>query len=171
MLTFIEAAVAAMLTLAPPGRSLIPDARESAVDGEARYVAIAAAALEAAKGDEGAATLLLGFSWMESGWRRDVDLGVGPLARGGGRDSCLMQLRATDEEHAWLVKDRVLCFRAGLVRLRQSAGACRRNSPDERWAAYTAGRCGAGLVASRARAAAVRRVAGLIAAARAGRAS
>src|SRR5262245_66320038 len=94
-----------MVATAPPGRSRFPtEARETPEDGRARYAAIAHAVAEVAldpderplfSGDrarERTAALLLSISWHESGWRRDVDLGIGSHARGGGRYHCVMQV-------------------------------------------------------------------------------
>ena len=91
--------------------------------------------------------VLLSLAYFESGFRRDVDLGLGQFARGSGVDSCLMQIRvgsgATAEgwPHADLVGDRKKCFRAGLHLVRQSFHACRK-LPREDWlGAYTSGTC------------------------------
>lgn len=110
--------------------------------------------------------LLLALSWMESGFRADVDHGVGPAARGGAADSCLMQVRIgsgrTGEgwNHEDLTTDRTKCFRAGLHLVRQSYGACRGLPPEQRLTAYAAGTCSSrpGQEKSKARIAVARRL-------------
>jgi hypothetical protein len=158
--SIIAATVALMVSVAPTGRSRIEQARETADEGRARYEQIAEAAWDVAserplfdgpRGVERSVALLLVVSNGESGFRRDVDLGQGPLARGSGKDSCLMQVRTTTAHHRELVADRRACFREGALRLKRSMNACRRNPPEYRLAAYGSGRCTAGLVMSRVR--------------------
>lgn len=106
--------------------------------------------------------LMLSIAFFESGFQRDVDLGLGKHGRGDfGKSFCLMQIQTGkgkvpihDEEiGAWtgqdLVDDRKKCFRAGLELLRRSMGACRGVKDDDgenlRGAslisAYTTGKC------------------------------
>jgi hypothetical protein len=158
--SIIAATMALMVNVSPPGRSHIKDARESADEGRARYEQIAEAAWDVAserplfdgpRGVSRTVALLLVVAHGESGFRRDVDLGQGPLARGSGKDSCLMQVRTTDAHHRELTADRRACFREGALRLKRSMNACRRNPPEFRLAAYGSGRCTAGLAMSRVR--------------------
>lgn len=152
-------ALAIMLAWAPPGRSGIKDASETAEAGTARYGEIARDAARVAfdpgerplvagpRARSQSLAVLLSVAYHESGFRRDVDLGLGPLARGSGTDSCLMQIRVgkgtTPEgwSHADLVADRVKCFRAGFRLLRRSIGACRRLPPLDWLSAYARGQC------------------------------
>ena len=152
-------ALAIMVAWAPPGRSKISNAIETEEEGHARYAEIAQTAIEVAydpttpplfKGAYGRASttaLLLAVAFHESGFRRDVDLGLGKLARGSGTDSCLMQIRVgagrTPQgwSHANLVQDRRKCFLAGLALIRKSFAACHRLSIRDWLSAYTRGRC------------------------------
>src|SRR5262249_52953536 len=98
-------AVALMISWAPPGKSKIKDAIETAEDGRARYAEIAKAAagvaydpntkplFGGARGRASTLALMLSVAYHESGYRKDVDLGLGKLARGSGTDSCLLQIR------------------------------------------------------------------------------
>lgn len=162
-------AVALMISWSPPGRSLLPEARETEAEGRARYEEIARAAAEVAhdpaerpvfggpSGRGATLALLLAVASFESGFRRDVDLGLGARARGEGVDSCLLQLRvgrgrtAEGWSHAELVADRRRCFRAGLALMRRSFGACRQLAVLDRLSAYATGRCTAAQRHSRAR--------------------
>ncbi len=148
-----------MLAWAPPGRSLIKDAIETPEEGTARYAAIAQAATRVAfdpaskplvhgpRARTQTLAIMLSVAYHESGFRRDVDLGIGRLARGSGLDSCLMQIRVgrgrTEEgySHAELVADRDKCFRVGLRLLRRSIGACRSLPPLDWLSAYARGQC------------------------------
>ena len=148
-----------MLSWAPPGRSHIRDAVETAEAGTARYGDIARAAASIAfdpgerplvsgpRARSQTLAIMLSVAYHESGFRRDVDLGVGPLARGSGTDSCLMQIRVgrgntlEGYSHAELVADRGKCFRVGLRLLRRSIGACRSLPPLDWLSAYARGQC------------------------------
>jgi len=134
-----------MLSAVPPGKTRhTKDARETAEAGRARYAQIAREIAEVALDPaeeplfdgpyarEKTAAVMLAISYHESHWRRDVDYGVGPNARGGGgRYHCLMQVEAkggktpegyTPED---LVKNRLKCFRAGLHILQRGNRMCR----------------------------------------------
>lgn len=89
----------------PAGRSFIKEAKESKEEGEARYAEIASAAISVVydpselpivEGKDGRArslAILLALAWFESGFRRDVDLGLGKLGRGDqGRSWCMVQV-------------------------------------------------------------------------------
>ena len=162
-------AVAFMLTWSPPGRSKIKDAIETPEEGKARYAEIAKAAAKVAydpqthplyagsKGRAATMALLLSVAWHESGFRKDVDFGVGKLARGSGTDSCLLQIRvgagrtAEGWSHEDLVRDREKCFRAGLALMRRSFGACRKLDQRDWLSGYTRGSCLANEPYSRSR--------------------
>ncbi|WP_437600573.1 hypothetical protein WMF28_03260 [Sorangium sp. So ce590] len=169
MESIIAWAVSIMITWAPPGTSHIKDAIETPEDGRARYHEIARAAAKVAydpelkpvfggpRGRAETMALLLSIAYFESGYRRDVDLGLGKLARGSGVDSCLLQIRvgAGKTREGWshddLVSDREKCFRAGFALIRKSFGACRKQDARDRLSAYTRGRCIADDKHSRAR--------------------
>jgi len=182
-------ATARMAAWQPAGKSFYADAKETEADGLARYDVIARDAFSVAfdpsepplfSGPNGRAktmaTLLAIASW-ESGFRRDVDLGLGPAARGdGGRSHCMMQIQlstvdpstkrtkmrvvmdgdgwkfAYDGKTGWggedLVQDRQKCFRAGLHMARVSFRACSGLPVAERLSVYASGNCTAGRAAS-----------------------
>lgn len=109
-----------MLNWMPTGRSFIKDAKETQEDGKARYEKIADAMISviydpAEKplfgGKYGRAktlALVASMSWFESGYRKDVDLGVGPLGRGdGGQSWCMMQILVGREQLDGKSKNRV----------------------------------------------------------------
>jgi len=106
----IAAWLVSLITLgAPPGRPQYePAARESIVQAEERYQGIAEAIAEVAFNPKETpvsgnrtftAALLAALAYHESGFRRDVDLGIGRalLAKSGwndfGRSWCMMQLQ------------------------------------------------------------------------------
>lgn len=148
-----------MLSWAPPGKSKIKDAVETPEEGKARYAEIARAAAKVAfDGQEkplyrGARArsktlaVMLSVAYHESGFRKDVDLGVGPFARGSGTDSCLMQIRvgagSTTEgwTHSDLVSNRDKCFRAGLALLRRSFGSCGKLGERDALSGFASGHC------------------------------
>jgi hypothetical protein len=93
-----------MVSWSPPGRSFIKDAKETPDEGRARYSEIADAMLRVAydpseppafpgpTGRGRTLALMLSIAWHESGFRKDVDLGRGPMSRGdSGRSWCLIQ--------------------------------------------------------------------------------
>lgn len=93
-----------MISWSPPGRSFIPEAKETPEEGRARYALIARAMVDvvydpdeapAFPGKRGRArtlAMMLSIAWHESGFRKDVDLGEGKLSRGdSGRSWCLIQ--------------------------------------------------------------------------------
>jgi hypothetical protein len=167
--SIIAWAVTFMVSWAPPGRSTLKDATETPEAGRARYAEIAAAAARVAydpalkplfggpRGRAATMALFLSIAYHESGFRRDVDLGIGKLARGSGTDSCLLQIRvgtgrtAEGWSHEDLVGDRVKCFRAGYGLIKRSFGACRRLPMLDWLGAYTRGRCREDEPLSRAR--------------------
>lgn len=156
-------ALAIMIAASPPERAVAvtthPDARETAAERLERYEGIAAAVARVVSAPgvhlpysgrfarARTAALLLAVSWFESGWRKDVDLGVGKLSRGEGVDSCLMQIRvgsgktAEGWDHADLTADRDKCFTSGLRKLARSFAQCRSMPLSDRLSAYAAGVC------------------------------
>ena len=159
-----------MLATAEPGRSRFPvEARETPEEGRTRYAAIARAIADVSLDPQEApvftgeharertAALLLSVAYHESGWRRDVDLGLGPHARGGGRYHCIMQVAVDRGKHAsgWtgaqLVESRQRCVRAALDVLQRAKGSCRAQGPDAWLRLYTSGQCTRGRKAAEAR--------------------
>jgi hypothetical protein len=168
-----------LLLLSPPekreafqrgtDRPIPAEQRETSEEGRVRYAQIARDLDEVlsapdaprlfrgSKGKARTAALVLAVAYLESGFRKDVDLGEGKLGRGDhGRSFCLMQIQtgkgagtvpATDPVVAqWtgndLVKDRKKCLRAGLAMLAQSLGECRLLKDErDRLSAYTTGTC------------------------------
>ncbi len=174
--------LSAMLILNPLDRARLPTFPEAVETPEGRlerYQEIAQAIADVVEegrplfggteGRRGTAATVLAVAFMESGFRRDVDLGLGKHARGGGLDTCAMQIRmgrgATTAE-GWtteeLLGDRRKCFAAGLRLIRQSYVACSGNAPEHRLAAYASGTCreGPGWAASAARVGLARRILG-----------
>ena len=150
-----------MLATVPPGRSRRPEeAVESAEAGRARYAAIARAMAEVSldpaesplfpgeRGREMTALLLLTISLHESHWKRHVDLGLGPHARGGGgRYHCMMQILVKNEKTPEgftaedLVKNRHACFRRGLHILQRARRFCDDAGPRAFLNHYASGTC------------------------------
>ncbi len=103
---------------APPGRpQFIPEAQESKEEAVTRYESIAADIYEVLqtekplfRGQSGkarTATVILSLMLHESGFRKDVDTGVGTQARGdNGRSWCLLQQNVgTGRTLAWNIKE------------------------------------------------------------------
>jgi len=116
-----------MITWLPPGRSFIKDAIETSEEGEARYEQIADAAISVAYdpdekpifgGKYGRAktlALILSIAYFESGYRKDVDLNLGPLARGDkGESWCMMQFRLGRPSFDGDTKKRVVLDGSGI---------------------------------------------------------
>lgn len=164
----VTALVQMMAAWAPPDRShaYIPEAKESVEAGRARYATIAESYLEVAFDEQvkplvggrqarlRTAAMGLGVALFESGFRRDVHLGIGRLGRGdGGRSWCLMQINIgkgkvpTDHEliGSWYGKDLVAdtrnCARAGFHLMARSISACAKLPWADRLSAYTTGKC------------------------------
>lgn len=181
----IELAVAWVLAivvaLAPPGRkSYYPDAEETQQEAEVRLESVAQDVVEIVydpdtdplfEGPYGRArstTLMLAIMLNESGFRKDVDFGLGKHARGdGGRSWCLMQLNigkgptlkwnyVQDRKPRWgddpseifegyfgedLVTDRRRCISEGYKYMRLSLRGCKSNPLEHRLAAYVSGKC------------------------------
>lgn len=150
-----------MLTWMPPGHSKVKMAAETAEEGKERYEEIADDLISVVfdptekpifsgtYGRSKTLAIMLSVSWFESGFRKDVDQGLGSLARGdSGQSWCLMQVKLGKEEKALentkqrivldgdyfkftldksigfggkdLVRDRKTCFRTGLHLIRNS---------------------------------------------------
>ncbi len=166
MAIVIQHFLALMLLWAPPSRHIDGEGIAAA---EQRYREIVTAAASVAfdpqekpvfigpHGRQRTLALMLSVAYFESGFRRDVDIGEGKFARGGGMDSCLVQIRVgagrTPEgwDHRDLVEDRTKCFRAGLRIMRSSFATCRSSPVPDRLAIFTSGACDRGLAQSRAR--------------------
>jgi hypothetical protein len=173
--------LAAMTALAPPHREhYVQLAKESYAQADARYREIAEAIVDESfagrplfggKGGRiSTAMLVTTIFFMESGFRRDIDLGIGNvrLRRAGlndfGRSWCMGQInlgfkRVPDPDHpgmwketstaatpdGWygpdLTADRRKCVRATINALRLSMSTCRSLPADQRLAAYAAGNC------------------------------
>ncbi len=181
----IELAVAWTLSIivaiAPPGRkSYYPDAEETQQEAEVRLESVAkdvveivydpdtAPLFEGPYGRARSVTLMLAIMTNESGFRKDVDFGLGKYARGdGGRSWCLMQLNigkgstlkwnyVQDRKPRWgddpleiftgyfgedLVTDRRRCISEGYKYMRLSLRGCKSNPLEHRLAAYVSGKC------------------------------
>jgi hypothetical protein len=155
--------VSSMTKHAPPGKSKFEGAKETEEEGRARYEAIVRDLLEVtydpaepvlapyASDEDGrlkTALTVLSVVRFESGYRRDVDLGVGPNARGdNGSSWCLVQLNIGNGKTAegWtgkeLVKDRKKCLRAGLHAIQKSFALCEKLDVRDRLSVFTTGKC------------------------------
>jgi hypothetical protein len=176
--------VSLIVSVAPVGRTqYLPDAKETETETTARYESIARDLVEVvydqneqplfkdSQGRAKTAQVMLAVATYESGFRRDVDYGLGPKARGdGGKSWCLMQVLlgrpgkvsgktrghiyvrpdgrmgyTTNPMVGWggedLVNDRKACFRAGLAVLRDSFHSCGRQALRDRLSVYASGRC------------------------------
>lgn len=158
-----------MLAATPPGKSRFPaESVESEADGRARYEQIAGALAEialdpeekpvfdGARGRERTAALVLAIARHESGFRRDVDLGLARHANGGGPYFCMMQVSVKGRTpEGWtgadLTSDRRRCFRAGLHILQHARGSCRAEGPEAWLRLYTGGTCDRGRQAAEQR--------------------
>ena len=109
-----------MLNWMPTGRSFIKDAKETKEAGKARYEKIADAMITVVYdpaekplfgGKYGRAktlALVASMSWFESGYRKDVDFGLGKLGRGdGGQSWCMMQILVGREQLDGKSKNRI----------------------------------------------------------------
>lgn len=152
-----------LTTLSPIERAVkvtyLPQAKETVEQRTERYEQISATLAEVLETEERlpfggdrrlahSGALALSLWYMESGFRRDVDLGLGKEARGGGMDSCLAQIRlgkneTTPEGWTWqeVVSDRKKCFTSAIRMIRRSMTACRGQALEHRLSAYAAGVC------------------------------
>jgi hypothetical protein len=178
--------VSMILTAAPMEKpAYYADAKETQEERADRYNSIATDLLDVAydaqeaplfKGPDGrakTAALLLSIASFESGFRKDVDIGVGEKSKGDhGRSWCLMQVQlgeansaghtptrivlTPDGTYDWaytldkglggedLVQDRKSCFRAALHIVRVSFRACGRLPIEQKLRLYVSGSCGSG---------------------------
>jgi len=173
--TIVMWLVSAMLAWSPVDRvHYINEAKETAADATSRYNDIAKALVEVTydpkrdpifhsrKGKARAKTamLLLSIAYYESGFRRDVDLGLGKMARGDfGNSHCMMQLNLGKDRQSttilekligqrWsandVVQDRTKCFTAGYELVAKSFNVCKHLPFKERLAVYASGNCDEG---------------------------
>ena len=152
-----------MMTAVPPGHSRHPkEARESAAAGAERYREIARTLAEVSldpqeaplfdgrDGRKKTALMMLAISRYESTWRRDVDFGIGPRARGGGRYWCMMQIAVDSGRtpEGWtgkaLVRSREKCFRRALHILQHGKRVCRKHGGTAFLNQYASGYCDRG---------------------------
>jgi len=171
--------VAFMLAKAPVDRPhFIPEAKETPAETQVRYEQIAADIADVLKtekplfkGPDGkikTSSLILSVMFHESGFRRDVDLGQGQVAKGDhGNSVCMMQLNigkgrtfqwntvqnravlpsdsASEIVEGWtaqeVLADRKKCIRAGLRVLRASFASCARLPQTDWLRAYASGNC------------------------------
>lgn len=180
-----------MLTLVPCKKTYyVPShAQESIQQCESRYDGISKAIAEVVyhpestplwTGDHGrarTALTILTVMYFESGFRRDIDLGIERerLSRYGwndyGRSWCMMQINlgnkstmidgsavvnsATTTPQGWtgkeLIEDRRKCIAAGLNVLRTSFNACPGQPFNHRLSVYASGSCNKGADASASR--------------------
>jgi len=173
-----------MRRLSPPERPHHePAAQESRAQAEQRYHDIAEAIVDASfdpnaepvfagsRARQNTAMLVAVMFHFESGYRRDIDLGLSRarLARSGwndfGRSWCMGQINlgrkqlpdpenqgqlieesASTTQEGWsgrdLIADRRKCVTATIRILRQSIDTCRSLPSSERLAMYAAGTCG-----------------------------
>jgi hypothetical protein len=168
-----------MMAHAPLDRpQYIAEAKETAPEGAARYNEIATDIVEVMKterplfrGPDGklrTSIIIVSSMLRESGFRRDVDYGLGPHARGDhGNSVCMMQLNIgkgrtarwniVKDREAWpndppdeiqegwnaqeVLADRQKCIRAGLRVARMSFDHCRFR-PQQYWlCGYLSGSC------------------------------
>ena len=184
-------ALSFITTMAPATQpQYFKDAKESLEEGTARRESIAKDVVDVVYADTlpplftgptGRAQevpLVLSLMQHESGFRRDVDLGIGPAARGdGGRSWCMMQIQvgggrtgdwnvkkgrffqtndpADEIVKGWtgaeLVGDRRKCITAGLRIIRLSFSSTSGMDVMERLRVYASGKVDAGSEASHKR--------------------
>jgi len=184
--------IVAFMTIKAPidQKTWFPAAQETVQEREARYATIAhdlavvafdsneEPIFEGPDARSKTAALMMGIAFEESGFRKDIDFGVGSAGRGDhGRSVCLMQINVgpnrtrtynkvkkrfalpsdpkdeleigyTADE---MLRDRTKCFRAGLRIARHSWETCKKLPEDQRLTVYVSGKCGYGVVESHAR--------------------
>jgi len=179
-------AVTRMVSWSPPGKSYYVNAKETESDGRERYAAIAKDAISVAfdpdeaplfagpRGRYKTLAIMLSVADSESGFRKDVDFGIGKESKGdGGRSWCMAQVQlgkavggktktrvVLDRDglrFVWdgtgyggedLVSDRKKCFRVGLHIMRMSFNTCSSLPLESRLSMYASGSCGSGRDAS-----------------------
>lgn len=137
-------------------------ARETSSEREDRYREVAEAVAKAVEQEQPVApgskfltaAVVLGLTFEESRWRKDVDLGTDPATQGERTGQwCMGQINIGKGKstHGWtgpeLVADRVKCFREVITSARMSWNACQ-GDPAHRLATYASGSCSKGLVDS-----------------------
>ena len=182
-----------MVSVAPPGRKLyIPEAQETVDEATSRYEDIAKDTayvvwdpqekpiFHGSRGRIRTAMVLYAVISYESAFRKDVDTGEGPMAKGdGGKSWCLNQVNlgkkngvgntpyriivniggsykiTTNPNEGWsgqdLVDDRQKCFHAALAVLRSSFASCSSLPIEKRLDQYASGHCDQGEEASQRR--------------------
>ena len=161
----------------PPSQGCIKENIETKADREVRYMDIANAVVDSVYGDtlsenptpkhilgfygdrklEASLSMVLAISYMESGFRKDVDLGIGKGRGDHGNSCCVMQILVGKNQTAegWtcddLVSDRRKCFTSGYRIVRQSFGGCYNLPLEYRLTQYASGQCGLGKPESKAR--------------------
>jgi hypothetical protein len=170
-----------MVLLAPPSKAetrvTYADAKETAAEALVRYGEIAEAIADVAydpnedplfvrdgRARARTAATLLAVSFLESGLRRDVDLGLGRAGFGPTMDCGLWQMNIGNGRTAegWscfeLLHDRRKAARSALHLLAKSLRACKDKPVQDRFASYCSGSCDHGLNESRARFAVAKRI-------------
>lgn len=186
---FIIWLVSFMVSVAPPDRvHFIDEAKETKEEALLRYESIATdiatvVTTEAPvfKGEDArlkTSSIILSLMFFEGGFRKDVDTGLGKLAKGdNGNSACLMQLNVgkgrtikwntkedrvprwgdapEDIHQGWtaeeLLSDRKICIAGGLRTIRMSFRACGKLQPSEWLRAYASGSCEKGSKESKSR--------------------
>ena len=152
-----------MLATMPPGKFKEPPAAvEPEEETRARYEGLSRALAEVVldpeerslyPGPDGrrqTAALMLSLAFHESGFRRDIDLGLGKKPHAGRQYWCVMQVGVDGKPtpEGWtgadLTADRRKCFRAALHKLQQTRGSCKAQGPDAWLRSYAAGDCSRG---------------------------
>ena len=159
----------ALLALSPrPSAHPLPGWAETVEEHRARLASFATdvAAVARTRAEAG---ILIGIAWHESGFAPDVDAGKCYLERGwksrcdAGRAISAWQLQGgfTEDREVWRTSRRAAATEA-LRRVHRSLGACQKNEPDTRLAAYASGRCTTGHKAARELHAAVKKALSLM---------
>lgn len=139
-MTLADAILGVMLAMSPPDRWTALPGHEETVDARrARYASIAADIAHVSGGDVVDAARLIGASFHESGWMRDVDgrechRGPGYESRcDAGRATCIVQIHVTQKQRADVLADRRLCLSMGLAHIKRSLATCKHLAPAERY--------------------------------------
>jgi hypothetical protein len=156
----------------PPSKGCITNALETKAEKQQRFYDISRDLMEVVYDDnesaiysyqgdlkkEASLFTILSIAYFESGFRKDVDLGIGETGKGDdGKSYCLMQIHVGDGKTAegWtgddLVKDRKKCFKVGYRFIKSSFGACSSLPLDQRLTMYASGNCGNGITESKSR--------------------
>lgn len=153
------------VAVAPPGRDKPVEAIETAEEGRARYTEIARAIADTVQAEpllfageraiERTALVMASVAYLESGLRKDVDLG---LKKGPAGDCGLWQFNLgthgkTLEGYSCddVTKDRHKAAKSALAMMRRSFRACARFGHNAMLRVYASGSCQRGLRESRVR--------------------